>query len=1044
MAKDISKTLVVGLGGTGQCVIREIKKKLLRCYGEIPKLVKFLEFDTDENNLKGGAYEYYFNGRTYKDYKYQIQNSEFLPIQFYGVGLAEEDPICNVKVRTEELSKVSHRLNGKGAGGYRVCGRTIFLQNAEKIIRALRSTISGTSGLRDAALTNREITNGYNLVNGGGINVFVVASLAGGTGSSAFMDVSRMLQIAGIQVNNEDNIGHDQIFGMFFLPKFFEGKTHTQNIRVNAYTALSELDYTWGLNDGSKYKEGCRDLALDVQDYPGQGGYDNKKRVVFTSVCLIDALTSKSQANTFNEATSYVASFIASSIAADNTAIISSFANSDHKLHTVDGKYQNYSGIGYCELRFNRQDLVKYLINRKLIQALEDYKKGLTVRANDIAEKFIEDNGLNEGVQKNGQGIDTRAQLNELTDAIINMSDPRFSNVFMGAVNTGNNADSLVENSKIQYLNDIATLAQTMVKDFSHKKDQILDNLRTLLNKYQSGNGFGQFPDIVRQLKTSFIAMKDGLIEEKNQHAEAFKTIEEELYSLKSFIKDNNPGRGFGKGHRRDEQESYLGMYANKVRFEMGDDDTPTLARLKVEDIRKSEAVSIYEKMVQILDGYYKLEKKETIDGPMKGAQGSFLKIDGIYDSLMELLTLENDSYKPSKVAVKETLYADAYFKDYFEQHDTDTMPLTENAINKLNTYFMSIFTAAQPTIDPNKLVEMRKELLKQLPTDGLIKKIQEGRMSIDQVFIECYGTYDKIENPNDLDKFPQLKMLQQIESMFDPLWNHLPFVEGLTPENNMIVGVNDVDNHIFTDENGYSETINGWNRGQREYVGLGDPDRIVFMLMETAIPVHKLKDVSDWANEYNHSKTYTFSDKRLEGIEMAMPGAQDESEIAWAYGWLFGLISNPSNRKALRVKPSYEFSRKRDYVPESNGDVNYFRIERAKDIAACHQKFINDSELAKDILDQAMALLDSNPVDNIIKIKEWVNERKMWSAAIRGKQEDNLTEEERKVIKNEIAYLAMRFPRLGEEYGVELRNGLVLHNDSIVLSKREAELKGK
>ena len=442
------------------------------------------------------------------------------------------------------------------------------------------------------------------------------------------------------------------------------------------------------------------------------------------------------------------------------------------------------------------------------------------------------------------------------------------------------------------------------------------------------------------------------------------------------------------------------------------------------------------------MDEYYKSEKKSSIDGPKRERSGSFLKVEDMFDSLMEALTLENDNYNPSQAAVKETLYADAYFKEYFE-HDPDAMPLSEHAINELNTYFKGVFTEMS-TIDSEKLLEMRQKLLKLLPSDGKIKKIQEERMSIDEVFLGCYGKFGEIENPNDLDKNPQLKMLQQLESMFDPMWKHMPFAEGLAPENNMIVGVNDIDNHIFNDDNGYSEKISGWNSGQRKYVSLGDPDRIVFMLMETAVPVHMIAGVSDWANEYIHSDTYTFSDKRLEGIEMAMPGAQDECEIAWAYGWLFGLISNPKNRKALRVKPSYDFSKKRKYVTESNGDVNYFRIERPRDIAACHQKFINDHELSMDILNQAMDILDSNPVDNIIKIKEWVNERKMWSAEVRGKQEDSLTDEERAVIQNEIAFLAKRFARLGADYGVELRNGRVVHNDSVVLSKREAELKGQ
>lgn len=1037
MAKDISKTLIIGLGGTGQTVMRDIKKRLLRTYGEIPKLVKFLAFDTDEREKKGDAFEYYYKGKSYKNFKYQIENSEFLHTPFLGLELAKKDEVCRAKINIDELAKVSARLTNKGAGGFRVCGRTIMLQNSEKIIATLRNTITG---LRNTNLTVQEISEGgYNVVNVGNINVFVIASLAGGTGSSSFLDMSRMLQIAGINVQYSVDAGQDQIFGMFFLPMFFEGKPHTQNIRVNTYTALSELDYAIGLNDSMQYHEGCKELADDRQVYAGQGGEEDK-RVVYSSVCLIDALTSKSQTNTFGEAASYVASFVASSIAADNGAIISSFANSNHKLQTVDGKYQNYSGLGFCELRFNRQDLVKYLLNRKLIATLEDYKSGKNFRASEVVEKFISKNYLNEGVRKNANGEDTRTQLNLLTDAIIKMTDTQFTDIHMGVVDTSDNAAGLVETSKVEYLNKISAKAQEMVTAFSDRKEELLDNLRKMLVEYQSGQGFGRFPDIVRQLKTSLNAMKDGLEDEINQLETKFAKIEEEeLAIIKTSIKDNNPGGLLGRGHRRAEQEAWLQAYNNKVRFDMGDDQNPTLARLKVEAIRKREAVAIYTEMVKMVDEFYKSEKKQTINGTEEKVTGSFLKVTAMYDSIIEKLVSENDNYQPKKGAVKETLFADAYFKEYFESHDGDTMPLTEQDVADLYSFFNDGFTKLY-VVDDKKLNEMRKKLLNHLPVDGLIRKIEANRMSIDEVFIECYGTYDEIENPNDLEAFPQLKMLQQLEGMFDPLWQHLPFTGGLTPENNMVVGVCNSENHIFDSKNGYSATISGWNNGQRKYVSLGDPDRIVFMLMETAIPGHVLMNASVWANEFKRTKAYTFSDKRMEGIEMLMPGSHEESEIAWAYGWLFGLISNPANKKALRVKPSYEFAQKKGWVTEKNGDYNYFNIEHPKDIYDCHRKFINDQELSQDILEQAMKMLDSDPVDAIIRIKEWVNGEKMWE--VRGKQEESLTDKEKEVIQAEPRYLALRFPRLG--YGLKLEGKRVTHTESEALTHREEELKAK
>lgn len=1032
MAKDISKTLVVGIGGTGQTVIRDIKKRLLRTYGEIPDLVMFMEFDTDaKKQEEDTAFEYYYNGKTYKNFKYQITNNEYLPIPFLGTKIAEDDPICNTKIDIDELKKVSARLNNKGAGGYRICGRTIFLQNSANIINALRNKITN---LRSLSLSNQQQgTQGYNLVNNN-INVFVIASLAGGTGSSAFMDMSRMLQIAGINVRYNVTAGTDQIFGMFFLPKFFEGKANTQNIRINTYTALSELDYVLDLNDAQRYPSGCRELADDNQDYKGQGGMNNGARVIFTSAYLIDSLTSRSQTNTFEEASSYVASFISASIAADANTIFSSFANSNHKLNTVKGKYQNYSGLGYCELRFNRHELVRFMLNRKLIKTLEEYKNGAIRLMSQIADDFIMSNNLNEGVKKDANNNDTRKQLNQLTDAIIDMTAQRFTDITMAAVDTGIDADEKIENSKTAYLNAIATAAKQSVDSFSSKKDELFANLHALLKNQQSGKGFGVFADLACQLKAIFNDMKDGLNDELTIHKQEFEAIEKELLIIKESIKENET-RGWGWRSRLEEQENWLQAYSSKVRFDMGNDKAPTLARLKVEDARKKEAVAIYEEFIKIIDSYYKKERIETINGSEEKITGISLNVNNLYSSLISMLIRENSSYQPSTAAMKETLYADAYFKEYFGQHEVETMALTKQNANILDEYLNNIFTEL-PVCDAAKLAEMREKLLNLLPADGLLRQIQEERMSIDQLFIHCFGTYDEIENPNDLEANPQLKLLGQLQNLFDPLWQYVPFADGLAPDKNMVIGVYNPDFHIFDHVNGYSARINGWD-SQRQYVSLGDPDRIVFMLMETAIPAHALMNADDWATEYNQKKAtiYTFTDKRLEYIEMIKPGALESAEIAWAYGWLFGLIANPSNKRGLRLKPSHNYVRKTGVVLDAGegGWYNFFAtVKHSTDIFDCHQKFVNDQELSNDILNQAMALLDGNPIGNIKMIKEWVNNRKMWSSEIRGKEETSMTDRERKVIQDEVDNLAKCFSRLG--YGVTLDNGRVTHPYSDLL----------
>lgn len=1040
MAKNISKTLIVGLGGTGQKVIVDIKKRLLRTYGEIPTLVKFLEFDTDDLDGGGAPYTYYYNGQSYTDFRYRINLNEFLRIPSPGVEVIKKDKVCSEKLDIDQLQKVAARLQGHGAGGYRVLGRAHFLNASEKIIAILTDTVTS---LKSANIDAAQQARGY-VTEDGGISVYVIASLAGGTGSSAFMDLSRMLQIAGVNVQfNVNEAGMDKIFGVFFLPKFFEGKPHTDNIRINAYTALSELDYTFDLADPTKHAPGSIEVQDDRQDYTGHT--NNNKRVIYDGVFLIDSLTSKGHTHTITEATNYVASFIAGSIAADSGALTSSYVNSNHKMNTVDGKFQNYSGMGYCELSFRRQDLVNYLLNRKMIGFIEQFKQGdSTTTASQIAEAFINENKLNEGVMHDSQGEDTRAQLNDLTDSIINMTDGRLTRINMASVDTGKDAAANIETSKARYLTSIGTTAQEMVQAFARPKEELFKNLREMLDDRKAGKGFSTFPDLARCLKTMLNDMKSGLEDEINQHATAFERIENELRSTKTVIAENVPGRLFS-GNKRDAQEAAIRGYCNKIRFDVGSIQNPTLAWLKVETARKTEAIAIYEEMISIVESYYKEEAIETVNGIQINMTGSYLAVDGLFKVLTDQFLRAINSYRPAKAAVNETIFADAYFKEYFESHEADTMALDDQSKNALDEYIGGLF-ADLPTVDDNLLAEMRQKLLGYLPADGLVRKVQEERMSIDDLFISCFGKYGDIANNRDLVNNPQLQLLNQVNTLFETLWCYLNFRgQGLEPTGNMVVGVFNRQNNIFNDENGYAATISGWSH--YEYISLGDPDRIAFMLMDTAIPAFKLMNVDSWANEYDQKKqfTYTFSDKRLEGIDMIKPGVNEDAEIAWAYGWLFGLINNSKKKRGLRVKPSYAYASSKGVALESNGEYNYFEtVKHSGDIFDCHQKFINDQDLSQDILNQAMDLLGADPLGNVIKIKEWVNDGKMWDSSVRGKERSSMSPAEIKVIQNEVNFLELRFVRLAG-YGLALDStGKVTHTYSEALEQKEKEMKAK
>mgnify|MGYP006935967549 CR=1 FL=1 len=303
--------------------------------------------------------------------------------------------------------------------------------------------------------------------------------------------------------------------------------------------------------------------------------------------------------------------------------------------------------------------------------------------------------------------------------------------------------------------------------------------------------------------------------------------------------------------------------------------------------------------------------------------------------------------------------------------------------------------------------------------------------MSFDELFIHCYGEYSQIVDKEDLEANSQLKLLNQVDTLFETLWSYVNFSgQGLEPDKNLVVGVYDRANNIF-ETHGYQATINGWSH--YNYISLGDPDRIAFMLMETAIPAFKLMGVDAWANEFTQKRNevYTFSDKRLEDIDMIMPGMHDEAEIAWAYGWLFGYVCNPRGNRGLRVKPSATYRDKHNLdMPDEYYD--YFNITDKSDIYKCHQKFINDIELSRDILNRAMNDLGQNQVAIVGKILEWVNYGKMKSPEIRGKLWGSMKPKERQVILNEVKYLKMRFNRL-QGFNLDVAdNGNVTYNSGV------------
>lgn len=832
MAKTISRTLIIGLGGTGQTVIRDIKKRLFMRYGEIPPLVRFLALDTDANYYQNTPFRYCFEGENRETTRYNLQPAEFLSLSRPSFDLLRNDPSC-ANLNFEQLATIYGSLGSHVSS--RVLGRAHFLYNADSIIQTLTYAVSS---LRNIQLSESQISKGYSMAQSG-VTVYIIASLAGATGSSAIMDLSRMVRHAGI-----DPISSDKVFGMFFMPSFFEHCPNTPCKSINTYVALSELDYVLGLNDSFRYPEGCLERANDLNEY---GAFRSYVPVRYSNVYLIDQKTKKGNVHSFYEATGYVASFIAASIAADNAALGSCYSNTSHCLHTVEGKRQYYSGLGYCEIRFYRQHLVHFLLNRQIRDLLDKYKSGDSeIDMNRVADRFIADN-----------------HLDDLADFIYSLEDRRFTRIHLRETEPGKQADAIIEKNKDLYLNEISHEANKALQEFGLRKAQLMEDLKILLDDCQSRKGFGSFPNLVLHLKNSFENSLSKLKDKNADRPDTQRRIEERMYLIRQEIAYNASGlRILFSG--REKQVHAFDDYAESVN---------ELTLLKLDAIRTDEAIKDYEDLISILNSYYQEESVTFQDG-RSGIMmtGTFTVIQEAFDKLMWSVNSELSSYSPSKTARNETIFMDAYLKEYFESHPTDAFFMTEQSIDHINEFICKSLSGGEP-VNLELTERMRELVLQLLPEDALIKRIASCEISLDELFVHCFGQAHTIEDSRDFERYPQLGIFRQLDCLFDPLWQYEEFRDQESQPINIqfIVGVCDKTNHLFDVSNGYRDFL---PYGSYQFIELGDPDRIVFLLHETAIPAFKMSDARIWENEYQQKKhaIYAFSDKRLEDIDMIMP----------------------------------------------------------------------------------------------------------------------------------------------------------------------------
>lgn len=261
----LPRTFVVGIGGTGGLALLALKELFAEASpntpgsdqggpsaGAVPPNVCLLAIDTASAERREGV---------------AFDEQEFLRLT-----LPEPAKYLDSSASTHVHSwfpraSFSGLTVLHGAAQIRPLGRLALFEGVDGIVTRVDARLAD---LTERARL-RETSTGGPIDNQGVIEVYIIASVCGGTGGALFLDVAALIRDA---LKN----ARVQLFGVFLLPGAFRGRPGTARVMPNAYAALKELDYVAGLGGGAPLSIDYGSRTLELKTSP------------FDLVYLVDSL----------------------------------------------------------------------------------------------------------------------------------------------------------------------------------------------------------------------------------------------------------------------------------------------------------------------------------------------------------------------------------------------------------------------------------------------------------------------------------------------------------------------------------------------------------------------------------------------------------------------------------------------------------------------------------------------------------------------------------------------------------------------------------
>lgn len=347
------RTLYVGLGGAGAKTLTELKKKILEANNQkIPKQIKFLLIDTNATELSN------YNNF---DASEKICIAVREPYERFRADRDKHTHEFIPEVNTHSLLALE-----RGAGQVRSNGHFAVIENqySNKLMRIFHE--------RADELMNIDI-NRAGLEKDPKIEIRIVFSLAGGTGSGTFLPISLLLRSA---------IKHSELIGYAISPFHYERTVENsakKTVMANGYAALSELDYMMHFGRANINQESIRfNFGPDISTQ--QIEQSNRP---FDEVYYIDKRTnlplSDSIEYTYNEKervfrnTADIIHIASTNIISGHTGTVDNVRQKINEgQFDVEDKFGWVSGVGMAEIYLNPKDSTSNEIRDSAIKCIEN------------------------------------------------------------------------------------------------------------------------------------------------------------------------------------------------------------------------------------------------------------------------------------------------------------------------------------------------------------------------------------------------------------------------------------------------------------------------------------------------------------------------------------------------------------------------------------------------------------------------------------------------------------------------------------------------